>query len=99
MCARAFQGNTRKKNEHFMFIKIGETLRRSRELKYQRHDVRIQCRDVLECGSSNVATLGSNVMTFPSVLKSDVVTLRPIYREVYKIGSANIAMLRSNVTT
>ena len=60
------------------------TLLRSQELYFQRHDIEIQRRNVPEGGSFNIATLGSNVTTlksnvvmFPSMLKSDVTTLKP----------------------
>ena len=41
----------------------------------QRCDVRVQLRDVLEGGVTNVATLRSNVTTFQRGLKSNVATL------------------------
>ena len=41
----------------------------------QRHDVRAQRRNVPQGGAANVATLGSNVMTFQRSYKSNVATL------------------------
>ena len=71
VCTRAFTGNTKKKNEYFLFIRTEETSRRSVQLydvlESCYANVEIQYHDVPEGGSANVVTLKPNVATYQRV--------------------------------